>query len=130
MLGLAIPGGNPESTDIMSQIKQQAMEALHSVRSPNESTYSRSLIPKDRVRDIKVRGTHSNNQNLFFNTEDSAVDGKAIVRVNPANTSKFGHTSHRPAKEYSMVKLNDKELKKIMSDETKAEIQQLKAIPK
>lgn len=46
-----------------------------------------------------------------------------MITVQAANASKFGlPTSAQQEKEYRLVKLNDKELSKVMSDETKIEI--------
>lgn len=84
---------------------------------------------RDASKAVKVHGTHINNQNLFFDTKQEDERGKMIITVPATKASKFGlPTSAQLEKEYRLVKLNDQELSKVMSDETKNELAQIRSI--
>ena len=78
---------------------------------------------------MHVHGTHSSNQELFFDTKKDSETGKTMITVPLAKQSKFGPSGFaKPQKQYKMVQLNDKELSKVMSDTTKQELSQLSRI--
>ena len=83
------------------------------------------------MRHLKVHGTHENNQKLMFEMKLEEKTGKTMITVPLANQSKFGPAGFgKTEKQYHIVKLDDKELSKAMSEETKQELANIKRMSK
>ena len=92
--------------------------------SPRNGTVLPSV---EDARNAKIHGINQNNLDLFFNTKQESGTNKTLITVPLAKQSKFGPAaSKKKQHEYRLVKLNDKELAKVMSNETKAEITDIK----
>ena len=87
-------------------------------------------VDKERLRRMRVNGTHVNNQELFFDMEKEDETGRTLITVPPMQ-SKFGGAIAKAGgketkKQYSVCKMDDRELDRAMSDATRNEIRQLK----
>lgn len=78
---------------------------------------------------MRVHGTHTANQELFFDTEKEKDTGKTLIRVPLAQQSKFGGAfPKKTGNTYAIVKLEERELEKVMSKDTRLEISNIQQI--